>query len=70
MFDNRKDMDKELHFFIKKLASYNPDALREMKNVLWEGTTHWDKLLIERAELSGTLVLSKFTKQALQKFKK
>ncbi len=70
VFDNMKDMDKELHFFIKKLASYNPDALREMKNVLWQGTTHWDKLLVERAELSGTLVLSEFTKQALHKFKK
>jgi methylglutaconyl-CoA hydratase len=38
--------------------------------VLWEGTDAWDKLLYERAAISGALVLSTATKSALQKFKK
>ncbi len=41
-----------------------------MKETLWKGTQHWDKLLSERAETSGKLVLSDFTKKALSKFKK
>ena len=38
-----------------------------MKKALWKGTEHWDTLLIERAETSGKLVLSEFTKNALEK---
>lgn len=53
-----------------QLASYNPDALRALKNVFWEGTSHWETLLPERAKISGELVLSNFTKNALKAFKK
>lgn len=62
-------MDKELDFFIHKLASYNPDALTEWKKVLWEGTDHWDTLLTDRASITGKLALSEFTRNALSKFK-
>jgi methylglutaconyl-CoA hydratase len=70
VFDTQKELDDEVEFFAAKLASYNPDALAGMKKILWEDTENWDKLLAERAELSGTLVLSEFTKNALKKFKK
>ena len=40
-----------------------------LKKVMWQGTEHWDSLLLERAEMSGKLVLSDFTKNAIQKFK-
>lgn len=56
--------------FSSKLSTYNPDALLEMKKVLWEGTQHWSTLLIERAAISGRLVLSDFTIKALLQFKK
>jgi len=70
VFDSIKELDKEVDLLSEKLASYNPEALNQMKKVLWENTEHWDKLLIERAEVSGELVLSDFTKKALQKLKK
>ncbi|MEZ4809740.1 MAG: enoyl-CoA hydratase/isomerase family protein [Allomuricauda sp.] len=70
VFDSIAEMDKEMEFHVQKLASYNPEALTEMKRVLWEGTDHWDKLLLARAEASGTLALSPNTKAALEKFKK
>jgi methylglutaconyl-CoA hydratase len=41
-----------------------------MKNIIWEGTEDWDVLLLERAAISGELVLSDFTKKALRQFKK
>jgi methylglutaconyl-CoA hydratase len=40
-----------------------------LKKVFWQGTENWDTLLFERAEMSGTLVLSDFTKNAIAKFK-
>ena len=70
VFDSIKELDKEIESLAEKLASYNPETLAQMKKVLWENTTHWDKLLIERAEISGQLVLSDFTKNALKKLKK
>lgn len=70
VFENIKELDKELDVFTSKLAGYNPEALSEMKKVLWEGSENWDILLADRAKISGRLVLSDFTKQALNQFKK
>jgi len=70
VYDSISEMDKELDIQLQKLSTYNPEALAEMKNVLWEGTEHWDDLLLERAEASGRLALSPNTKKALEKFKK
>jgi methylglutaconyl-CoA hydratase len=63
-------LDIDLAHFTSKLASYNPEALIEMKKVMWEGTAHWDSLLLERAAITGKLVLSDFCKNALSQFKK
>ena len=70
VFENIEDLDIRLEEYTNELSSYNPDALLEMKKVLWEGTSHWDSLLYERAAISGRLVLSDFTKNTLEKFKK
>lgn len=70
VFETMEELDKEIILLSEKLASYNPEALLEMKKALWKGTEHWQELLIERAEISGKLVLSEFTKKALEKFKK
>jgi len=70
VFDDITELDKELDFFAQKLAAYNPDALEELKKVLWKNTSHWDKLLLERAAITGKLALSDFTKNAISKFKK
>lgn len=69
VFETQKELDREIDIFTNKLASYNPLALTSMKSTLWEGTEHWDSLLIKQAEISGELVLSEFTKQALTSFK-
>ncbi len=70
VFEDIKTLDTEIEMLVEKLASYNPEALSAMKKVLWQGTDNWDNLLAERAETSGKLVLSDFTKNALTKFKK
>jgi methylglutaconyl-CoA hydratase len=70
VFEKTNDLDVALENFCSKLASYNTEALIEMKKVLWEGTDHWETLLFERAAITGKLVLSDYSKNALTQFKK
>ena len=67
--ETAEELDEAVARIADKLASYNPDALKAMKEVFWQGTEHWDTLLTDRAGISGTLVLSEFTREALAKFK-
>ena len=53
----------------KRLAASNPEAMREMKRIFWEGTEHWADTMDERAAMSGRMVLSDFTRKALEKFR-
>jgi methylglutaconyl-CoA hydratase len=41
-----------------------------MKKMFWHGTENWDTLLRERAAISGRLILSDFTKNAIENFKR
>jgi len=70
VFETMNELDAALETLSLQLASYNPDALLKMKKTLWQGTENWNTLLAERAAVSGELVVSEFTKKALQKFKK
>jgi methylglutaconyl-CoA hydratase len=69
VFETPADMDAAIEALAKKLASSNPEAMAMLKKVMWEGTEHWDQLLIERAGMSGKLVLSDFTVNAINSFK-
>lgn len=62
-------MDESVRRLADTLAHSNPDAMAEIKKIFWKGTEHWDKLLLERAAISGRLVLSDFTRNAIEKFK-
>jgi methylglutaconyl-CoA hydratase len=62
-------MDESIARLSELLSHSSPQAMAEMKKIFWKGTDHWDKLLIERAAISGRLVLSDFTKKAIEKFK-
>jgi len=65
-----ESMDESLVRLTDALMHSSPRAMEEMKKIFWKGTEHWDKLLIERAAISGRLVLSEFTRQAIEKFRK
>ncbi len=68
VYEDTASLDSAVMELTEKLASYNPDALAGLKQILWEGTEDWDDLLTKRAAISGELVLSDFTQQALQRF--
>lgn len=69
-FESIEKLDEAVAEFTRQLATYNPEALTAMKKVLWEGTEHWDTLLVERAAITGKLAVSEATKTALAAFKK
>jgi methylglutaconyl-CoA hydratase len=69
VYATQKMLDDEIKSFAKKLANYNPEALSEMKKVIWEGTENWNTLLYERAEISGKLVLSDFSRKGLNQLR-
>jgi methylglutaconyl-CoA hydratase len=70
LFDTIEEMDLEINKLALKLAKSNPQAMTMLKKVFWQGTENWDELLIERAGMSGELVLSEFTINAINAFKK
>jgi methylglutaconyl-CoA hydratase len=70
VFEDAMEMDQEIEKLALTLSKSNPQAMEMLKKVFWEGTENWDTLLSERALMSGTLVLSEFTINAINKFKK
>lgn len=66
---NSTNMDESIERLSQTLAHSNPEAMAEMKKMFWHGTEHWDSLLKERAAISGKLILSDFSKKAIEKFK-
>ncbi|MEJ7625492.1 MAG: enoyl-CoA hydratase-related protein [Ferruginibacter sp.] len=63
------NMDEGISKLAGTLAHSNPAAMAELKRIFWQGTSHWDVLLKERAAISGKLILSKFSKDAISAFK-
>jgi len=64
-----EEMDEAIGSLANRLAHSSPDAMAQLKKVFWQGTEHWDTLLSERAAVSGRLVLSDFTRNAIAQFK-
>ncbi|MGZ3778411.1 MAG: enoyl-CoA hydratase/isomerase family protein, partial [Mucilaginibacter sp.] len=63
------EVDAAVNALAQRLAKSSPEAMAEIKKISWAGTDHWDTLLVERAGISGRLVLSDFTRNAINSFK-
>ena len=70
IYDSVEEMDKAVEVLANKLANSNPEAMELLKGIFWEGTENWGALLKTRAAMSGKLVLSDFTINAISAFKK
>lgn len=64
-----ESMDESISRLANQLSHSSPEAMAEMKKIFWQGTEDWDDALYRRAEISGRLVLSQFTREAIAKFK-
>lgn len=69
VYEDTAALDNAVRETAEKLAKGSLPAMKELKRVFWEGTDDWDTLLEERAEISGRLVLSDFTKNYINSFK-
>ena len=69
VYESTEQLDEAVKTFAENLCTYNTEAMEAMKHMFWKGTEDWDNLLIERAKISGKLVLSEFTKETLKRFK-
>jgi methylglutaconyl-CoA hydratase len=57
LFPDIQELDLAVDKLAQTLLQSNPDAMKEMKKMFWQGTEHWEHLLPERAGISGRLVL-------------
>jgi methylglutaconyl-CoA hydratase len=69
VFDDVAAMDAAVERLAATLARSNPEAMLQLKRIFWSGTDDWEALLGERARMSGTAVLSGFTRDAIAGFR-
>jgi methylglutaconyl-CoA hydratase len=67
---NLPELDESLQRLSSHLSRSSPSSVREIKKMLWNGTSHWDQLLSERAKISGQLVISEMAQKAIASFLK
>jgi methylglutaconyl-CoA hydratase len=70
VFESTEEMDGAVSRLATQLASSSPEAMKELKKVLWNGTDDWGNKLKELAQISGRLILGDFSKEAINSFKK
>ena len=64
------ELDEAVASLAAKLARANPEAVARIKKTVWANTDHWPQLLDERAAMSGKLVLSSYTRDAISSFER
>jgi methylglutaconyl-CoA hydratase len=69
VWESLPELEASLNGLAQRLASSNPDAVRQIKANAWAGTEHWPGLLSERAAMSGRMVLSDYTREAINRYK-
>jgi methylglutaconyl-CoA hydratase len=65
IFETTEEMDEQINLLSDRLGKSHKKATTSLKKILWEGTEQWDNLLIERAKISGELILSEFSKNSI-----
>lgn len=69
LVDDAAALDAAVAEHAARLAASNPEAMREMKRTFWAGTEGWAESMSARAAMSGRMVLSDFTREALARFR-
>ena len=67
--DDVATLDARVEALARSLADANPEATRLLKEIFWKGTEGWERVLPERAAMSGRLVLSEHTRSAIDAFR-
>ena len=70
VFSTLEELDQAFDALAAKFSRPSPEATAALKSIFWQGTEDWEELLVRRAEISGRLVLSDFTSDAIAAFRK
>lgn len=65
-----EEMDESVARLANVLTHSSLEAMIELKKIFWKGTEHWDTLLLERAAISGRLILGEESREAVHKIQK
>ena len=63
------ELDRATNELSSKLAKSNPEAMAQLKSVLWEGTESWEELLRSRVGITAELALSDFAQGVVTRLK-
>ena len=69
VFDTPAELEASVEAFVTQLVTANPEAAAQIKRITWAGTESWEQLLEERAGMSGRMVLSEYTRSAIDRFR-
>jgi methylglutaconyl-CoA hydratase len=69
VYNSIAGMDEAIAQLANTLSQSSADAMRELKQIFWQGTAHWNELLPARAAISGRLILTNWSRNAIEKFK-
>lgn len=67
VFHITEAMDEHIAEKIEEFKQYSQPALSEIKKMMWASTPDWQELLETRATISGRLIVTTESKQALKK---
>lgn len=65
-FADEAGLDAAVTILAQRLSEASPDAMAELKRVLWEDAAHWDTLLPQRAAISGRLLCTPYAREAVR----
>lgn len=69
-YDSLEALDEGLSNRLKQISNWSPQAIKSLKQTLWESTEDWQELLETKAEGTARLALSVYTQEQLKKYKK
>jgi len=63
------DMDEAIRKLAISLVHSSVEAMAELKKITWHDTDHWDRMLMERAAMSGRLIITPASKEVIARLR-
>lgn len=68
--EDTSDLDHRIQALAADLSKANPESIKHLKEIFWQGTEEWSSTLEKRASISGKLILSDYTRNYIAQFRK
>jgi methylglutaconyl-CoA hydratase len=69
IYTNTEALEEAVNTLAKTLINYSSAAMAAIKKAFWQGTEHWNELLLQRAAISGKLIVSEESRNFINAFK-